>query len=65
VAPAGAGSKGVITTFDPEGPIAEHGLQSGDAILQARRQRTFADVVSQGKSETIETAIRLLRITGL
>ena len=31
---AGAGNKGVvITNVDPEGPAAEHGLQSGDVIL--------------------------------
>jgi serine protease Do len=31
---AGAGNKGVvITDVDPEGPAAEHGLQSGDVIL--------------------------------
>jgi len=31
---AGAGNKGVvITAVDPEGPAAEHGLQSGDIIL--------------------------------
>jgi serine protease Do len=33
---AGAGEKGVvITAVDPEGPAAEHGLQSGDVILEA------------------------------
>ena len=31
---AGAGSKGVVVTaVDPEGPAAEHGVQSGDVIL--------------------------------
>jgi serine protease Do len=31
---AGAGAKGVvITAVDPEGPAAEHGLKSGDVIL--------------------------------
>jgi serine protease Do len=31
---AGAGTKGVvITAVDPQGPAAEHGLQSGDVIL--------------------------------
>jgi serine protease Do len=31
---AGAGAKGVvITAVDPDGPAAEHGLQSGDVIL--------------------------------
>ncbi len=31
---AGAGSKGVvITAVDPDGPGAEHGLKSGDVIL--------------------------------
>jgi serine protease Do len=31
---AGAGDKGVvITSIDPDGPAAEHGLQSGDVIL--------------------------------
>jgi len=33
---AGAGEKGVvITAVDPDGPAAEHGLQSGDVILEA------------------------------
>jgi serine protease Do len=36
---AGAGSKGVvITAVDPEGPAAEHGLQSGDVILEVAGQ---------------------------
>jgi serine protease Do len=31
---AGAGSKGVVVTnIDPDGPAAEHGMQSGDVIL--------------------------------
>jgi serine protease Do len=31
---AGAGSKGVVVTaVDPDGPAAEHGIQSGDVIL--------------------------------
>ena len=31
---AGAGNKGVVvTSIDPEGPAAEHGVQSGDVIL--------------------------------
>ena len=31
---AGAGGKGVVVTaVDPEGPAAEHGVQSGDVIL--------------------------------
>jgi len=33
---AGAGEKGVvITAVEPEGPAAEHGLKSGDVILEA------------------------------
>jgi serine protease Do len=36
---AGAGSKGVvITAVDPDGPAAEHGLQSGDVILEVAGQ---------------------------
>src|ERR1700742_3349778 len=31
---AGAGDKGVVVTaVDPDGPAAEHGVQSGDVIL--------------------------------
>jgi serine protease Do len=36
---AGAGARGVmITAVDPEGPAAEHGLQSGDVILDVAGQ---------------------------
>jgi len=31
---AGAGNKGiVVTAVDPDGPAAEHGIRSGDVIL--------------------------------
>ena len=33
---AGSGNKGVVvTSVDPEGPAADHGLETGDIILNA------------------------------
>jgi len=53
---AGAGNNGVvITAIDPEGPAAEHGLQSGDVILETggKSVGTAADLrnaLSEAKS---------------
>jgi serine protease Do len=53
---AGAGSKGVvITAVDPDGPAAEHGLQSGDVILDVAGQSVgsvsdLRNVLSDAKS---------------
>jgi serine protease Do len=54
---AGAGSSGVVVTaIDPDGPAAEHGLQSGDVILNVGGTNiaTAADLrkaLSQAKSD--------------
>jgi serine protease Do len=54
---AGAGSKGVvITAVDPDGPAAEHGLQSGDVILEVAGQSVgsvsdLRSVLSNAKSD--------------
>jgi len=60
---AGAGSKGVvITAIDPDGPAAEHGLQSGDVILDvggksvssvADLRSALADAKSGGKHDVL------------
>jgi len=60
---AGAGAKGVvITAVDPDGPAAEHGLQSGDVILDVAGQsvgsvsdlRTaLSDAKSGGKHDVL------------
>jgi serine protease Do len=60
---AGAGSKGVvITAVDPDGPAAEHGLQSGDVILDvggksidsvAELRSALADAKSGGKHDVL------------
>jgi len=60
---AGAGSKGlVITAVDPEGPAAEHGLQSGDVILDvggksvgtvSELRGALSDAKSSGKKDVL------------
>jgi serine protease Do len=60
---AGAGSKGlVITAVDPEGPAAEHGLQSGDVILDvggksvgtaSELRNVLKDAKSSGKKDVL------------
>jgi serine protease Do len=60
---AGAGSKGVVVTaVDPDGPAAEHGLQSGDVILDvggksvssvADLRSALADAKSGGKHDVL------------
>jgi serine protease Do len=54
---AGAGDKGVvITNIDPEGPAAEHGLQSGDVILDVggksvANRNDLRDALAQAKTD--------------
>ena len=54
---AGAGSKGVvITAIDPDGRAAEHGLQSGDVILDVAgksvsSRNDLREALSQAKSD--------------
>ena len=60
---AGAGNKGVvITAVDPDGPAAEHGLQSGDVILDVAGnsvasvsdlRKALADAKSGGKHDVL------------
>jgi serine protease Do len=60
---AGAGSKGVVVTaVDPDGPAAEHGLQSGDVILDvggksvgsvADLRSALAEAKSGGKHDVL------------
>ena len=60
---AGAGAKGVvITAIDPDGPAAEHGLQSGDVILDVAGKsigtpsdlrQALSDAKSQGKHDVL------------
>jgi len=60
---AGAGDKGVvITAVDPEGPAAEHGLQSGDVILDvggksvgsvSDLRSALSDAKSSGKHDVL------------
>jgi serine protease Do len=60
---AGAGNKGVvITAVDPDGPAAEHGLQSGDVILDvggksvgsvADLRQALSDAKSGGKHDVL------------
>jgi serine protease Do len=60
---AGAGDKGVvITAVDPDGPGAEHGLQSGDVILDvagksvgsvADLRKALSDAKSGGKHDVL------------
>jgi serine protease Do len=60
---AGAGNKGVvITAVDPDGPAAEHGLQSGDVILDvggksvgsvSELRKALSDAKSGGKHDVL------------
>ncbi len=60
---AGAGDKGVvITAVDPDGPAAEHGLQSGDVILDVagksvgtpnELRQALTDAKSKGKHDVL------------
>ncbi len=60
---AGAGGKGVVVTgVDPEGPAAEHGLQSGDIILDVGGKtvvnagdvrKTLSEAKSGGKHDIL------------
>jgi serine protease Do len=60
---AGAGARGVvITAVDPDGPAAEHGLQSGDVILDVAGQNigsvselrsALSDAKSGGKHDVL------------
>jgi serine protease Do len=60
---AGAGNKGVVVTaVDPDGPAAEHGVQSGDLILDvggksvgsvADLRKALADAKSGGKHDVL------------
>ena len=60
---AGAGNKGVvITAVDPDGPAAEHGLQSGDVILDvggksvgnvSELRSALSDAKSSGKHDVL------------
>jgi serine protease Do len=60
---AGAGEKGVvITAVDPDGPAAEHGLQSGDVILDvggksvgsvSDLRKALSDAKSSGKHDVL------------
>jgi serine protease Do len=60
---AGAGDKGVVVTaVDPDGPAAEHGLQSGDVILDVGGKsvgsvgdlrKALADAKSGGKHDVL------------
>jgi serine protease Do len=60
---AGAGGKGVVITgIDPDGPAAEHGLQSGDVILDVAGKsvgsagdlrKALSDAKSQGRHDVL------------
>jgi serine protease Do len=60
---AGAGGKGVVVTaVDPEGPAAEHGVQSGDVILDvggksvgsaAELRSALSEAKSSGKHDVL------------
>jgi serine protease Do len=60
---AGAGARGVVITgIDPDGPAAEHGLQSGDVILDVAGKsvgtpndlrQALSDAKSQGKHDVL------------
>ena len=60
---AGAGTKGVVVTaIDPDGPAAEHGLQSGDVILDVAGKsvgtpsdlrQALSNAKSQGKHDVL------------
>jgi serine protease Do len=60
---AGAGGKGVVITgIDPDGPAAEHGLQSGDVILDVAGnsigsagdlRKALSEAKSQGKHDVL------------
>ena len=60
---AGSGGKGVVVTgVDPEGPAAEHGVQTGDIILDVGGKtvsnagdvrKALSEAKSQGKHDVL------------
>jgi serine protease Do len=67
---AGAGSKGVVVTaVDPEGTAAEHGLKSGDVILEVGGKSVsnasdLRQAVSAAKSDGKHVVLMLVKTAG-